>query len=206
MTFGGTTGTRIGPGSYKVNMSCGGIDAGSFNVRVDDDPRSDISIQSHLEKQALLNHLYHATQDVFDEVKNIRYVRNQITTFQEREGVEADSTLFNKGKVIIATLDSLEKTIVQAKQKTQQDIVNFPNQIDGQLMHIQRTIDDSYPPVTQGQKDRASDIMQSWTEKRAFLNTYLSTELVDYNNMIRARDVPFISPMAPVVAKKKSKT
>ena len=95
---------------------------------------------------------------------------------------------------------------LQAKQQTFQDVINFPNQIDGQLMHIQGVIDGSYPPITQGQKERASDIMHAWDEKQAFLQYYLSTELVEYNSLIREREVPFIAPMAPEVAKKKSKT
>jgi photosystem II stability/assembly factor-like uncharacterized protein len=206
MTFGGTGGTLVGPGTYKVNIFYGENNPESFTVTISDDPRSDISAKAHLEKQGLLNSLYNATQVVFDEVKNIRYVSRQIESFQERHGATADSVLFDKGQRIIATLDSLEKTIVQAKQKTRQDVVNFPSQIDGQLMHIQGVIDRSYPPLTQGQKDRANDIMNSWDEKRAFLNAYLSTELEEFNNLIRERDIPFIAPSAPEVAKKKSKS
>ena len=206
MTFGGTEGTRVGPGAYKVNITCGEVNNVSYAINISDDPRSNISTEAHQEKQELLNTLYYATQEVFDEVKNIRHVRSQIASFQERDGVEADSILFNKGKIIVSTLDSLEKTIVQTKQQTFQDVINFPNQVDGQLMHIQGVIDGSYPPITQGQKDRAGDIMETWNAKRAFIHQYLSTELVEYNNLIRERDVPFIAPMAPEVAKKKSKT
>jgi len=206
MTFGGTAGTRVGPGAYNVTVSYGEDKGESRTVSISDDPRSNISAEAQKEKQDLLNSLYNATQDVFDEVKNIRHVRSQISSFQERNGVEADSVLFSKGKKIVATLDSLEKTIVQVKQQTFQDVINFPNQIDGQLMHIQGVIDGSYPPITQGQKTRVGDIMDSWDEKRAFIHHYLSTELVEYNNLIRERDVPFIAPMAPEVAKKKSKT
>jgi hypothetical protein len=206
MTFGGTRGTHIGPGEYTINVSCGDNAPEIFTVGVSDDPRSEISAGAQEEKQNLLNELYLTTQDVFDEVKNIRHIRGQIISFQKRDGVRNDTLLFSKGERIVATLDSLEKTIVQAKQQTQQDIVNFPNQIDGQLMHIQGTVDGSYPPITQGQKNRAGDILNVWEEKRAFLHYYLSTELVEYNRMIQERDVPFITPVAPEVAKKISKS
>ena len=114
--------------------------------------------------------------------------------------------LYNHGKHIIATIDSLEKTIVQAQQETFQDVINFPNQIDGQLMHIQGIIDGSYPPITQGQRQRATDVLDTWYEKRDFAREFISKELGSYNKMIQERSIPFITPMAPDVSRKSSKS
>lgn len=165
-----------------------------------------MSQTAHDEKQKLLSSLHETTQEVFDEIKNIRYIKEQIEMFQKRDGVKEDSVLNKAGAEIINTLDSLEKTIVQAKQQTFQDVVNYPNQIDGQLMYIQTTIDSSYPPITQGQKAKVSDIMEAWGEKQTLIQQIMDHELSTYNKLIRDRSVPFISPKSPDISVKKSKT
>lgn len=206
MTFGGTNGTRVGPSGYKVTVNWGDEQSMSNDFTVSAHPDLKIDQAAYDQKQELLATLYDATQEVFDEVKNMRHTKSQIEAFQTRDGIEEDSLLFHQGQHIIATLDSLEKTIVQAQQETFQDVINFPNQIDGQLMHIQGIIDGSYPPITQGQQQRATDILDAWQEKRDFAREFISQELGSYNKMIQERAIPFITPMAPDVSRKSSKS
>ena len=118
MTFGGTNGTRVGPSDYKVTVKWGEDSESAHDFAISTHPDLSVDQSAHDEKQQLLSTLYDATQEVFDEVKNMRHMRDQIKAFQERDGVSEDTVLYNKGKHIIATLDSLEKTIVQAQQKT----------------------------------------------------------------------------------------
>ena len=206
MTFGGTGGSTVGPGEYTVRVTWGDSENVANEVAVEPDPRSSIPQSAYDEKQALLGTLYNATQEVFDEVKNIRHMKAQIQQFQERDGVEEDSILYHKGMHIVETLDSLEQTIVQSKQQTFQDVVNFPSQVDGQLMHIQSIVDGSYPPITQGQKDRADDVLTNWREKRDFAREFVAKEVAEYNRMIQERAIPFISPVSPDVQQKSSKS
>ncbi|MDX1407127.1 MAG: glycosyl hydrolase, partial [Saprospiraceae bacterium] len=203
MTFGGTGGTRIGPGTYRVEVRSGQHSM-AYSVEVKDDPRDPKGEAAHAEKQALLEKLHAASQEVFDAVNNIRYIKEQISAFQKRPEVAADTSLMRRGKQIAATLDSLQNTLVQVKQQTFQDVINFPNQLDGELAHIQGLIDGSYPPVTSGQKEYARTALDKWAQKRAFLQNYINTELTSYNDLVRERAVPFIAPTAPEVAKRKS--
>ena len=205
MTFGGTNGTRVGPGEYSISLQYG-EEEHTFEFEVMDDPRQDISPPAHEEKQELLDELYGTTQDIFDAVKNMRYVRGQIKEFQSRESIKKDTVLFEMGEQIISELDSLEKTLVQPKQETFQDVVNYPSQLDGQLMYIQSIIDSSYPPLTQGQKEKAGDLVGDWAEKKAYLQQFISTQIADYNRMIQERAVPFISTESPDVKSRRSKS
>ncbi|MDX1477144.1 MAG: glycosyl hydrolase [Saprospiraceae bacterium] len=203
MTLGGTSGTRIGPGAYRVDIRSGSTDF-SYTVQVKDDPRDPKPADAHAEKQALLDQLHNASQEVFDAVKNIRYVQEQIRSFQTRPEIASDTTLVQQGNTIIATLDSLQNTMVQVKQQTFQDVINFPNQLDGELANIQGLIDGSYPPVTMGQKEYAQNALNKWTEKRAFLQHYINSDLKAYNDLVQERAIPFIAPTAPGVAKRKA--
>ena len=203
MTFGGTKGTRIGPGTYTLQFIHGG-DTSIQTVRVLDDPRRDIPQAEHVEKQALLTNLADATQRVFDLVKDMRYVKQQINAFQERKNL--DSTLIKKGQVINKTLDSLELELVQSKQKTFQDVINFPNQLDAKLMHIQGIIDSSYPPLTAGQKTRARDLLSEVNGHEKEVRKYLRSAVSQYNTSIAEQKIDFISPVSPESQKRKGKT
>ena len=74
--------------------------------------------------------------------------------------------MLNRGKTILEQIDTLKGQLVQEKQKTFQDVINFRNQLDAKLRNLQQTIDESYPPVTQGQKSRAKDLLAIWEQHR----------------------------------------
>jgi len=84
MVFGGTDGTRLGPGEYTIQFSSAGNQV-VHKFSIDQDPRDPQSMQVHNEKQHLLTTLHESTQGVFDIVKNMRYVQDQIESFQESE-------------------------------------------------------------------------------------------------------------------------
>jgi hypothetical protein len=118
--------------------------------------------------------------------------------------VKEDSLLFAKGKEIIADIDSLESQLVQTKQKTFQDVINFPNQLDGKIMHIQNIIDGSYPPVTKGQMSRVDDLANEWKTRKQEYRNIIEKDLKSYNELIEKSNILYISPSAP--GKKKNRT
>ena len=83
--------------------------------------------------------------------------------------------------------------MIQPKQKTFQDVINFPNKLDVALMHIYGTIDGGEPPVTNGQKQRVADLKAEFSKLEQALAT-LETNVEAFNTLIRQKSVPFIAP------------
>ena len=77
--------------------------------------------------------------------------------------------------------------------KTFQDVVNFESQLDAKLSHVMGLIDQSVPPVTQGQKMRAMDLIKEWVEAKQGVNKIVGEEVKSLNELIEKNKVPFIS-------------
>jgi photosystem II stability/assembly factor-like uncharacterized protein len=196
ITLGGNTSPKVGAGVYKLTMIYG-ADTSSAEFRVIDDPRLEISQAALAEKKDWLERLDLAAKDLTESVKAMDYVREQIEALNKRLAVSADSALFKKGKEIIVEIDSLKNQLVQSKQKTFQDVINFPNQLDAKIRHIQSVIEESYPPVTNGQILRAADVMEEWKMRKENWLKIQAEDINEFNTDIKQTDIPFISTKIP---------
>ncbi len=191
MTLGGNASPRVGSGNYKIFLSIAG-DTLQSDFAVQYDPRMEIAPADLEEKNLWLARLDEAAQEVVKTVKVMRYIKTQVEALQGRAEMAADSALSKSGKALVSQIDSLESQLVQAKQKTFQDVINFPNQLDAKLRHIQGIIEGSYPPVTSGQTSRAADVLSEWQERKGQWMDLLEGDVADYNEAIKQSDIPFI--------------
>ena len=143
-----------------------------------------------MEKDELLSNIADAVNSLYSEVEAMRKVKSQISSFINRDNCPED--IKEKGKNINARIDSIESQLIQVKQKTFQDVINFPNQLDGNLIHIQNYIDAALPPLSQGQKQRAEDVLELWKEKMKAISDLKTSAVKDLNEMISKAEIPFI--------------
>ena len=191
MTLGGNTGPKVGPGTYQVKVKYGN-DSTSQMVKVLPNPKWKLSEEAFAEQTKVMKELREATVNLFDQVNDLTYIKNQIKSFTDRKDWE-DSTLSEMAKTATQNLDSLVNTMVQPKQKTFQDVINFPNQLNAKLMNMQRTIDGIMPPLTQGQKTLSGELLTEWREKEAAIKKYLETDIEALNEKIKEIDLPFFA-------------
>ena len=77
-------------------------------------------------------------------------------------------------------------------QKTFQDVINFRNQLDAQLMDLLSTVNRNIPPITNGQLDRFEDLHSTWLEIRVNYDKILSN-INSINSMLIESSVRYIS-------------
>ncbi|MBK8502981.1 MAG: hypothetical protein IPL46_12650 [Saprospiraceae bacterium] len=196
VTLGGNKSPRVASGNYKLDMIYDG-DTIRAEFRISDDPRLEIPAFAFAQKKDWLERLDLAAKDLTESVKAMNYVKTQIDELNKRLATSPDSTLLKQGKSIIAKIDSLKSELVQEKQKTFQDVINFPNQLDAKIRHIQSLIEESYPPVTTGQTTRATDVMEEWKIKKDIWLRLQSIDIHQFNLSIDQSDIPFISTKIP---------
>lgn len=191
--LGGMGGYRVGPGTYQVRLIYGKESlTRSFTVKAD--PRETATAAEYELKAELQGQLYEARKQVYKAVLDMRHVKEQIEALNKRlvEEDDAQKALKEAGASLIAQIDSLEAGLIQVNQKTFQDVINFPNQLDALLGHIQGTIDGTPPPLTAGHQQRAADMLAMWEEKKALIEDLLGKQLDDYNRMVEETEVPFV--------------
>lgn len=196
MTLGGNNSPRVGSGHYRLEMVYG-EDTLHTEFDISDDPRLEVSRAAFAQKKEWLERLDLAAKDLTESVKAMNYVVTQIEDLNKRLAVSPDTTLFAKGKSIISKIDSLKGQLVQEKQKTFQDVINFPNQLDAKIRHIQSLIDESYPPVTSGQTTRATEVLDDWKMKKDQWLDIQAKDVEQFNEAIDRSDLPFITTKIP---------
>ncbi len=196
MTLGGNSSPKIPAGEYELVLSyLGDTITTPFTVR--EDPRLEIEPTAYAEKKEWLRKLDLAAQDLTESVKAMDYTKNQIEGLNKRLELLPDTTLYGNGKTILSQIDSIKVKLIQEKQKTFQDVINFPNQLDAKLRHIQSIIEGSYPPVTMGQINRARDVLAEWKIQKEKWLKLQEEDIQLFNTAIEEAEVPFISTKIP---------
>jgi hypothetical protein len=90
------------------------------------------------------------------------------------------------------TIDLARSRLVEPKSKTFQDVINYPNKFDAQLLQLMGSVDGAEPPVTAGQKQRFRDIETEWARHQAAAGQVLGPEVEAFNARVRALGVPAI--------------
>ncbi|WP_430965434.1 VPS10 domain-containing protein [Spongiimicrobium sp. 2-473A-2-J] len=190
--FGNYGGGRIGPGSYTLKLSLEGSTS-ETEVRVLPNPKVAATQADFEEQQALLVQITETVEDIHKSVNQMRSAKSQLEAYakllKDRSG--ADS-LIKKGKVLIKRIDSWEQSLIQPEQKTFQDVINYNNQLNAELMYLKGFVDTAEPKVTEGAKERLKDLLADWAVYEKERDAIVSKEMAAYNQLFKALELPAI--------------
>jgi hypothetical protein len=134
-------------------------------------------------------------QDVYSSVDKMNEVKGQINNMLKRVKNEDDTTkVVQTGKALIEEIKHIEKKLVQTRQKTFQDVINFPNMLDNQLLVLQNTISGAEPPVTNGAKERFRDLQSEWSKYKSEIDQLFNQKIPGFNRLLAKEKVKYIAP------------
>jgi len=201
LPFGNTKGYKISPGNYRIKLTYY-ENVQEQSLEVLKDPRYDATSEDYSEQEQLVKELHEMVSELYTLVVELRSVKSQIegynTRFEEdSENSDESNTeeLIEAGKEIISQIDSLETILVQPKQKTFQDVVNYLNKLDANMLYLKDLIVGNPPPVTEGEKERFEDLKAEWEGHKRAIEKLLSGDLVKYNQLFRDREVMYVKPV-----------
>ncbi len=188
----GAGGHRVGPGDYSVKFTYGDSEVAK-DFTVQPDPRWNANSTHYQEQQGLLNTVRTLIIELQENANNIRSIRAQLKDLKSRISEDDFEEIHQQLDTLIEEINSLEDRMVQPKQKTFQDVINFPNKLEVNLMHIYGTINGEEPPVTDGQKNRVKDLQGEFATLMLDIGKMMS-KVEALNEMIRTQNVPVIAP------------
>lgn len=188
----GAGGHRVAPGNYTAKITFGDQEV-SKPLEVKPDPRWEATTSDYAGQQRLLTKLRGLIDDLQGAANDLRSMRSQVKDLKSRVSKDDFEEVHTKADELIKEMDELEDKMVQPKQKTFQDVINFPNKLEVALLHIYGTIDGEEPPVTNGQKQRVTDVEKEFNTVMDQLLA-LQKSVADFNALIREKQVPFIAP------------
>jgi len=193
MPFQGMQSYRVMPGDYQVRLAYG-EDTLTQSFQVLMDPRVSANESQLAEKEQHLEMLDQSVRNLYSSVRKMQQIREQVKEMNERLAEEETAEEVKEaGEGITEKINEIEGKLVQMEQKTFQDVINFPNQLDTHLKHLKNTIDSSVPPVTDGQKQRFADLMNEWQARKSEIQQLMNENIPNYNRLIRDNNIPYIA-------------
>lgn len=185
-------GSRIAPGTFTARLTYeGGTSEKQF--RILPNPAIQAPETAYTEQQAALRQIDDAIRDMHGAVGQLRGVKKQLISHQELlEGNQKAEEILSKGASLQEDITAWEENLIQPKQKTFQDVINFNNQLNAELMELRSYIDVAEPELTQGAKERLSDLLGSWNEMSRERDAIVNKGMAEYNTLYRQLELPVL--------------
>lgn len=188
--YGDYNGSRVGPGAYTARLTLDSV-AASQEFRILARPGLQATPAQFAEQQQALVQIEGAIRDMHDAVNQLRSVRDQLKGYKGLlKDTEKAKSLLEKGDGLLERIKAWEEQLIQHNQKTFQDVINFNNQLNAELMYLKSYVDAPLPELTQGARERLSDLLAAWASLSKERDAIVNDEMQAYNQLYRALDLP----------------
>lgn len=190
--FGDYSGSRVAPGKYGIKLLTE-TDTLSIEAELLQVPNQKYSGIVWNEQQTMLTNIESMIKEMHESVNAMRSAKGQLQGYQKLlKDNESAEYLLDSAKSLIGKITKWEKNLIQPKQKTFQDVINFQNKLNTQMMSLKSFVDVADPRVTQGAKDRYEDLKSEWTGFADEKSQLIDVELKAFNDLYRELDLPAV--------------
>ncbi|MEH6746141.1 MAG: glycosyl hydrolase [Maribacter arcticus] len=188
--LGGHDGSTVGPGDYTLKLSLGTTITETI-VKILPNPKVKSSLADYTEQQELLKTIEATVVEIHNSVNSMRSAKTQLKDYAELlKDNEMAKSLLKQGDTLIKRITAWEENLIQPNQKTFQDVINFENKLNAQLLNLRGYIDVVEPKVTAGAKVRLQDLLTQWRTFKTEHNAIITTEMAAYNEAFRSLEIP----------------
>lgn len=190
--LGGLDGATVAPGEYTLKLTLGN-NTTETSVTILANPKVKGSTVDYAAQQSMMKTIETTVVDIHNSVNSMRSAKAQLKEYakllKENEKAEA---LLKQGDSLVKRITTWEENLIQPNQKTFQDVINFENKLNSQLLNLRGYIDVAEPKVTFGAKTRLQDLLSEWTVFKTEHNAIINTEMAQYNDLFRSLEIPAI--------------
>ena len=190
--FGDYRGSTVGPGTYQLRMSIA-EDTLLKEVNIMEVPGQNYNKSSWDEQQNMMQQLERMVRDMHESVNTMRDAKAQLNAYQKRlKERETAETLLDSAKSLVKKIEGWENNLIQPKQETFQDVINFQNQLNSQMMNLKSFLDVADPTVTDGAKERFNDMKNEWESFAEAKEKLIEVELKAFNELYKELSLPAV--------------
>jgi photosystem II stability/assembly factor-like uncharacterized protein len=190
--YGSYEGSRVAPGTYSLRLTLDEA-VSETTVNILPNPKVEATTAEYMEQQQVLGQIASTITEIHEAVSQMRSAKGQLTAYEKllKDNVAAEE-LVAKGKELLERINTWEENLIQPKQKTFQDVINFHNQLNAEFMELREYVDAAEPKVTQGAKERMADLLGQWSTFEKEKNDIVATEMNAYNSLYKSLKLPAI--------------
>jgi len=190
--FGDYQGSRVAPGTYSIRLSLEG-EMLEESVQILTNPNMGDKIKEYAEQQNMLEDLAGMIEEIHNSVNQMRSARKQLSGYKTLlSDNESAVDLLKLGDSLIERIDTWERNLIQPDQKTFQDVINYNNQLNAEIMYLRGFIDNADPELTQGARERFKDLASDWRVYSNERDAIVKNEMAAYNSKFKDLNLPAI--------------
>lgn len=190
--FGNYKGARVAPGTYTLRLTMEGKTV-ETEAKVLADPKVEGTPADYAEQQTILNRIDETVTNMHKAVNQMRMAKSQLKHYKKLlKDNESAAALLENGDKLLERINTWEENLIQPKQKTFQDVVNFSSKLNADFMNLKGFIDVAEPKVTEGAKAVFRDLLAQWKTYEDEKNAIVGSGMAAYNEMFKALDIPAI--------------
>lgn len=186
----GYSGYSKPPGKYIARLSFKG-QVMETSIEVLQDPHLNVNKGDWIEQQQYLSRVSDDLTDLYSTINHLRSIKKQLEAYNELlKGIQEDTLIVARGRALVIKLSDWETNIVETRQTTSQDFVNYHGKLNAELLNLKALADVHDPRVTKGQKERLSDLEREWLGYKIIYETDLKKSIAAYNDLFREQHLP----------------
>ncbi|MDP4821945.1 MAG: glycosyl hydrolase, partial [Saprospiraceae bacterium] len=186
---------EVMPGTYTVRLSDGTQQMETTAI-VLGDPRIEASLEDYAAQEALLKQLERTFREIHTSVNEMRALKDQILAIIKPLKDKPDmKELVEQGEAISKNIEIWEQALIQPKQQTFQDVINFPNRLNAEIASLIGRVSDADPKLTQGTKARMEDVQKEWTASQQAMQEIVNEKIPAFNKLYQSKGIaPILLP------------
>ena len=189
VVWGFTGGPKVPPDTYTLRLATADGDTLRESLDVRMDPRlNDVTTADLQAQYDLATEVRDTTNAIYNAVRTIRSVREQVTSVAEHASDAGHDNLMDRAGSIADTLTAIEEKLMQTQNESHQDPLNFPPRLDNQYAYLYGYVAGPDGPPADGARERLADLNEQWLPLRDRLHTVLDTDVERFNERVRALD------------------
>ncbi len=190
--WGAPEGPRVAPGEYRARLTAGAWSR-TTEFRVLLDPRLEATQQDLDARFDLARKIWESVSEIHRAVKRLRDVRGQATGLVERLGAVGKAEgLEEPARSLADRTRAVEEKLHQYRIKSSQDVLNYVQGIDGQLVGLQSVVESADARPTDSAVARFSDLRAELDGYLREMQAILDGDLARFNDLVRQKGVPAV--------------
>jgi photosystem II stability/assembly factor-like uncharacterized protein len=193
--WGNIQGPKAVPGTYQVRLRVGGKTlTQSFEIKKN--PLLTTTAEDFQKQFDLLIRIRDAFSRTSDAILRIRDVKKQVQDLSERTKTLPNShRLAESTRALLTKLTAIEEELIQTKNESPQDPLNFPPKLNNQLATLYGVVASADARPTDSAVKRFEELTAQLDRHLSQLQQVLTRDLGDLNKLIRDQAIaPIIVP------------
>jgi photosystem II stability/assembly factor-like uncharacterized protein len=193
MWSGNGEGAKVLPGNYKVRWIEDKKIIAEQSFEIKKNPILTVSDTDLKEQFELHQKINKKVDEAHVAINKIRKVRTQLNAYVKT--VNDSTTVKEMKKItkpIVTDLDNLEATLMQPKAKAHQDVLAYPVMLNDKMAGLGNNIASGETKPTKATYLVFEDLSKKIDLAVAKVNEILTTKVLEFNNLIRSRQIPAI--------------